>query len=353
CKNDPNGPPGAPGTCTPASVGCSPLGPTPTPTAEPACTDVGCPCTAGVENSCAPGLVCCQSQMTAPNYPGGPGMCATQDGCGGGEPPVCRTVGCRCNGGVQGACEADLICCPDDPGLPGGPGRCSASDQCNQNGCTSAGCGCLSGVQGACDDGLVCCADDPSLPGGPGRCQDEATCFANQCQATTNPCPSACGWGGYCAGCCAGYCGADGHCGAPPCTGVGCECMAGVEGACDAGLVCCQSQMNGGGMPGGPGQCAAPDACGGTGAAPAADTTTTAQPADVDSGGASDTTGSGDGSQQPADNNASQQPAGDDGSATQAPADTTAPGTDDTLTAPLGAADTSQSDAGDEASPTP
>ncbi|HEU0114280.1 MAG TPA: hypothetical protein VFQ80_06380 [Thermomicrobiales bacterium] len=279
CKNDPNGPPGAPGTCTPASVGCSPLGPTPTPTAEAACTDVGCPCTAGVEGTCAPGLVCCQSQMTAPNYPGGPGMCATQDGCGGGEPPVCRTAGCRCNGGVQDACEADLLCCPDDPGVPGGPGRCAASDQCNQNGCTGAGCGCLSGVQGACDDGLICCADDPSLPGGPGRCQDEATCLANQCQATTNPCPSACGPGAYCAGCCSGYCGADGHCGSPPCSGIGCECMAGVEGACDAGLVCCQSQMNGG-VPGGPGQCAAPDACGGAGAsAPAADTTTAAQPA--------------------------------------------------------------------------
>ena len=30
CANDPNAAPGAPGTCTPSSVGCQPLGPTPT-----------------------------------------------------------------------------------------------------------------------------------------------------------------------------------------------------------------------------------------------------------------------------------------------------------------------------------
>jgi hypothetical protein len=48
------------------------------------CTGVGCGCTAGVEGSCSAGLVCCQSQMNAPNAPGGPGMCATPDGCGDG-----------------------------------------------------------------------------------------------------------------------------------------------------------------------------------------------------------------------------------------------------------------------------
>lgn len=47
-----------------------------------------------------------------------------------------------------------------------------------------------------------------------------------------------------------------------PCTGIGCPCNGGVQGACDEGLVCCQSQMNGGPMPGGPGMCAAEDACG-------------------------------------------------------------------------------------------
>lgn len=76
CQIAPNGPPGGSGTCTPASVGCTPLG---TPTA---CVGIGCPCLAGVEGTCTAGLVCCQSQMTAPNKPGGPGQCAAPAGCG-------------------------------------------------------------------------------------------------------------------------------------------------------------------------------------------------------------------------------------------------------------------------------
>jgi hypothetical protein len=82
CANDADTPPGGPGTCTPSSVGCDPLGPTPEPTP---CTGVGCPCTAGVEGTCDAGLVCCQSEMNAPNTPGGPGQCATPDGCGDGD----------------------------------------------------------------------------------------------------------------------------------------------------------------------------------------------------------------------------------------------------------------------------
>ena len=75
--------PGAPGVCTPSSVGCDAANPTPAPTP---CTDVGCPCTSGVEGTCADGLVCCQSQMGGgDNVPGGPGMCATPDGCGDGN----------------------------------------------------------------------------------------------------------------------------------------------------------------------------------------------------------------------------------------------------------------------------
>jgi hypothetical protein len=49
------------------------------------CEGIGCPCRGGVEGDCSPGLVCCQSQMTAPNEPGGPGMCAAPEGCGGGD----------------------------------------------------------------------------------------------------------------------------------------------------------------------------------------------------------------------------------------------------------------------------
>lgn len=52
------------------------------------------------------------------------------------------------------------------------------------------------------------------------------------------------------------------------CTGIGCLCNGGVEGACDEGLVCCQSQMGGGPIPGGQGMCAAEDACGDGAATP-------------------------------------------------------------------------------------
>jgi hypothetical protein len=81
CCPAPGAAPGAPGTCTPSSVGCEPEGPTPTPAP---CTDIGCPCTAGVEGACDDGLVCCQSQMGGGDVPGGPGQCAAEDACGDG-----------------------------------------------------------------------------------------------------------------------------------------------------------------------------------------------------------------------------------------------------------------------------
>ena len=214
CANDAKGAPGGSGTCTPSSVGCDPLGLTSTPT------------------------------------PSGP--CTSRD--------------CRCNGGVQGNCEDGLSCCPDNPGLSGGPGRFVRQDTCNLQGCTGEGCSCHSGTDGACDGGLICCADDASTPGGPGRCEAEDICLTHQCQATTNPCPSSCAAGEFCHGCCSGYCGSDDHCGAASCSGVGCECTAGVENSCSEGLVCCQSQMNAPNDPGGSGMCATPDGCGDGGA---------------------------------------------------------------------------------------
>ena len=53
-----------------------------------------------------------------------------------------------------------------------------------------------------------------------------------------------------------------------PCTGIGCECNGGVQDSCDDGLICCQSQMDGGPIPGGMGMCAAEDACGDGAATP-------------------------------------------------------------------------------------
>ena len=182
----------------------------------------------------------------------------------------CTGEGCRCNGGVQGACDSGLTCCADNPGVPGGPGHCIAEDAtCNGQNCTGKGCTCHSGTQGACDDGLICCSDDSSQPGGPGRCEAEDVCRENACQATTNPCPSTCSPDSHCDGCCSGYCLSDGHCGSEACTGIGCECHEGMQGSrCDEGLVCCQSQMGGDPTPGAPGMCAAADACGNGGATP-------------------------------------------------------------------------------------
>lgn len=240
-----------------------------TPTPLPVCTDpsrpgVGCACHTGTQDPCGDTtLVCCKNDPDGP--PGSPGTCTPSSvGCNPlGPPSDCTEHGCRCNGGVQNACDDGLICCPDNPGLAGGPGRCVQEVHCNQGDCTSQGCACHSGTQGACDDGLVCCAHDSSMPGGTGRCEQEDVCFTHQCQATTNPCPSACSASTFCKECCSGYCGPEGHCATPTCEGVGCPCSAGVEGTCSEGLVCCQSQMTAPNQPGGPGMCATPDGCGG------------------------------------------------------------------------------------------
>ena len=273
CPNAANQPPGGPGTCVPDRLGCDPTGttPTPAPTRLPVCTDparpgVGCACSTGTENPCGDTtLLCCADDADGP--PGGPGTCTPSSiGCQPLGPtatpdptPPCSGQGCRCNGGVQGACDDALICCPDNPGLPGGPGRCVPGDQCNPpEDCTSEGCTCHTGVEGACDGGLVCCADDSSQPGGPGRCEAEQVCFANQCQATTNPCPSSCTAGANCTDCCSGYCGADGFCGAARCGDQGCECTTGTENPCNNGLVCCPNTS---GVAGGPGTCVAASAC--------------------------------------------------------------------------------------------
>lgn len=63
------------------------------PTAAPAtatatpCTGAGCACNGGVQNACAPGLVCCQKEPK----PGGPGICTAADACNPGTPPATST----------------------------------------------------------------------------------------------------------------------------------------------------------------------------------------------------------------------------------------------------------------------
>jgi hypothetical protein len=171
-----------------------------------------------------------------------------------GAPLPCNHHGCRCQGGVEDTCNVNnpnLVCCPDNPGLPGGPGKCVRQDKCNPTNCTGEGCACHSGTENACDDGFVCCADDSSLPGGPGRCETEEVCYGNQCQATTNPCPPSCSDDSGCSSCCSGYCGPDGHCATPVCSGTGCECGTGMQQSrCDDGLTCCPSNPNEAGGPG-------------------------------------------------------------------------------------------------------
>jgi hypothetical protein len=126
--------------------------------------------------------------------------------------------------------NTDLIC---DPGP-----EPTTTATAEPTPCTAIGCPCNGGVQNACDDGLVCCQSQMgggSTPGGAGMCAAADAC-------------------------------GDGT--PAPCTAIGCPCNGGVQNACDDGLVCCQSQMGGNPMPGGPGMCAAEDACGDSAATP-------------------------------------------------------------------------------------
>jgi hypothetical protein len=52
---------------------------------------------------------------------------------------------------------------------------------------------------------------------------------------------------------------AEAECAPPPCTSEGCDCNGGVQGACDPGLICCQTDPS---VPGGPGTCQAQQFCG-------------------------------------------------------------------------------------------
>ena len=317
--------------------------PVPTSTPEPACRDAGCVCTTGTQRACKGDLVCCPTT----DLMGGPGVCRTQaecypnecpangtacpdtcssgtacpaccsgycaaDGTCGDEPVACTGEGCDCNGGVQGACDAGLVCCqpgesipggagtcqteancqarpctgsgcacttgteaPCDSGLvccattatPGGPGTCLAESACEPVPCTGQGCTCNGGVQGNCDEGLVCCQDGESTPGGQGTCTTEANCAPAPCTGEGCACNggvlNACDQGLICCQTEAipggpGTCTTEANCAPPACTGAGCSCNGGVQGACDAGLVCCQSGES---IPGGPGVCVAEGSC--------------------------------------------------------------------------------------------
>ena len=139
-----------------------------------------------------------------------------------------------------------------------------------------AGCGCVTGVEDACNSERLICCGATDLDGGPGICLTAATTCPGV--ETTPPTatavpppptevPACTGAGCGCLGgvdgacddglvCCTDSPGGEGVCLTeaecyPPCTGEGCACTAGTEGACDAGLQCCGADL-----PGGQGTCA-------------------------------------------------------------------------------------------------
>lgn len=271
--------------------------PVPTSTPEPVCREAGCVCTTGTQRACRADLVCCPTT----DLLGGPGICRTQaecypnecpangeacpDTCSAGadcpgccsgycatndtcadQPAACTGEGCDCNGGVQGACDAGLVCCQEGQSTPGGAGTCQTEANCQAQPCTGSGCACTTGTQAPCDSGLVCCATT-STPGGPGTCLAESACEPVACTGEGCECnggvQNACDEGLIC---CQGSNPAPGGTGvcallaacSPACTAEGCTCNGGVEGACDDGLICCQG---GSPAPGGEGVCALLAAC--------------------------------------------------------------------------------------------
>lgn len=171
--------------------------PTPSPTAAAAptavpagCTSAGCDCIAGLDGNCDAGLICCGMDVLR-----GTGICMSDCPCGG--------EGCDCIGSALNTCDAGLVCCA--PGAIGGHGTCQYA--CT---CTSEGCSCTTGVDGDCDDGLVCCGIGSTAPGSIGACLTAC--------ATNSPCPGA----------------------------EGCEC--GDLWKCNDGLTCCGATAGGSGI---------------------------------------------------------------------------------------------------------
>jgi hypothetical protein len=97
-----------------------------------------------------------------------------------------------------------------------------------------AGCPCTTGTGNSCgSDALVCCPTS-GTPGGDGVCLTAVTTCPAVPDSEATPTSL------------------------PACTGEGCACNGGVQGACDDGLICCQSGES---VPGGPGTCMAEEEC--------------------------------------------------------------------------------------------
>ena len=107
-----------------------------------------------------------------------------------------------------------------------GSGRLAAKAQAGP--CGDLGCRCTTGSSSSCVAGLVCCPNNGDLPGGPGTCTAPSQCFGGFCSEDTVGCPATCRFGGYCIGCCSGYCSHQGACGPGPCRSAGCQCITGA-----------------------------------------------------------------------------------------------------------------------------
>lgn len=97
-----------------------------------------------------------------------------------------------------------------------------------------AGCGCTTGTDNACGSGALACCPTGSTPGGDGVCLTTQTTCPAPPVASGSPTAM------------------------PGCTGEGCACNGGVQGACDDGLICCQGDSS---VPGGPGTCTTEAEC--------------------------------------------------------------------------------------------
>ena len=109
-----------------------------------------------------------------------------------------------------------------------------------------AGCGCTTGIEDSCNSERLVCCGTTDLPGGPGICLTTATTCPAVGGSTPTPAPEE------------PTAVPEEPTEIPACAGEGCDCISGVEGACDDGLVCCSD-----GDPGAPGICQTD--CGGGG----------------------------------------------------------------------------------------
>ena len=94
-------------------------------------------------------------------------------------------------------------------------------------GCAGFGCPCSD--SSTCVSGLVCCGNS---------CQTSGYCEM-ACAGTGSPCPTSCGQGAACTGCCGGFCAGYGACTTLYYAYQGGACSLADPTACAPGLTCC------------------------------------------------------------------------------------------------------------------